>query len=84
MAEQSGEWPGIDADTARRVARSFLIVRTVRGCLILLFLALSILAVELKAWPRGVSVALALTMLLQAGLMLVAWRVYARAVGAEQ
>lgn len=82
MAEESGTSPGLDADTARRVARSFLIVRTVRGSLILLFLAVSIVAVELKGWPRGVSVALALTMLLQAGLMVAMHRVYARAVRA--
>ncbi len=78
MAEPSEAPVGFDAETAHRVARSFLIVRMIRGVLILVFLAISILAVELKGWPRGVSVGLALTMVLQAGLMTLMYRVYAR------
>jgi hypothetical protein len=82
MTEETGTPPGLDAGTARRVARSFLLVRTVRGSLILLFLAVAILAVELKDWPRSVSASLALTMLLQAFLMVAMHRVYVRAVRA--
>jgi hypothetical protein len=70
---------GLDPDTTRRVVRTFLVVRIVRGSLLLLFLAIALLAVELKGWPRGVTVALALAMAVQAGA-LVAWcRRYGRA-----
>ena len=39
---------GLDADSAMRVERSFLVVRIVRGSLLLLFLALALIAVEVK------------------------------------
>ena len=58
---------GLDADSAMRVERSFLVVRIVRGSLLLLFLALALIAVEVKSWPSGVAVAIGLTLLLQAG-----------------
>jgi hypothetical protein len=50
-----------------RVERSFLIVRLVRGSLLLLFLALALLAVEIKHWPTGVAVAIAVALMWQAG-----------------
>jgi hypothetical protein len=52
-----------------RVERSFLVVRIVRGSLLLLFLVLGLLAVELKDWPMGVSVTIALALMLQAGTL---------------
>ncbi len=70
---------GLDADTTRRIARTFLVVRIVRGSLLLLFLAIALVGVELKNWPTGVSVAIALAMLLQAGAMVGAYRMYLRA-----
>ena len=60
---------GLDPDSAMRVERSFLVVRIVRGSLLLLFLALALLAVELKDFPMGVSVAIALALMLQAGTL---------------
>jgi hypothetical protein len=60
---------GLDADSAMRVERSFLVVRIVRGSLLLLVLVLGLLAVELKDWPMGVSVAIALALMLQAGTL---------------
>jgi hypothetical protein len=70
---------GLDADTTRRIARTFLVVRIVRGSLLLLFLAIAMVGVELKNWPTGVTVAIALAMLLQAGAMAGAYRMYLRA-----
>jgi hypothetical protein len=71
---------GLDADTTRRIARTFLIVRIVRGSLLLIFLAIALVAVELKNWPTGVAVAIAIVMLLQAGALVAAYRRYARTV----
>ena len=67
---------GLDADSTRRVVRTFLIVRIVRGSLLLLFLAIALVAVELKSWPRGVTVAIGLAMLVQAGALVGCWRRY--------
>ena len=63
---------GLDADASRRVLRSFLVVRIVRGSLLLLFLAFALVGVEVRGWPSGVAVAIALAMLVQAAA-LVAW-----------
>lgn len=60
---------GLDVESAMRVERSFLIVRLVRGSLLLLFLTLALLAVEIKDWPTGVAVAIGLALMLQAGLL---------------
>jgi hypothetical protein len=69
----------LDAATTRRIVRTFLVVRIVRGSLLLVFLAISLVAVELKGWPQGVTAAIALAMLVQAGA-LGAWsRRYVRA-----
>lgn len=59
----------LDADTTQRVERSFLVVRVVRGSLLLLFLAFALVAVELRNWPRDVAVAIAVTMLIQTGTL---------------
>lgn len=58
----------------REVARSFLVVRLVKGSLLLVFLAVALVAVELKNWPRGVSLVIALAMLLQISALVAAWR----------
>lgn len=71
---------GLDADTTRRIVRTFLLVRIVRGSLLLLFLGIALVAVEVKNWPSGVTVAIALTMLLQAGALASWFRRYTRAV----
>ena len=60
---------GLDADSARRVERTFLAVRIVRGSLLLIFLAVALVAVEVRDWPTGVTVAIAVTLLLQAGTL---------------
>lgn len=65
--------PG-DRDAMQAVAQSFLVVRLVKGSLLLAFLAVALVGVELRNWPRGVSVALALLMLLQIGALMAAWR----------
>ena len=63
---------GLDADASRRVLRSFLVVRIVRGTVLLLFLAVALVGVEVRGWPQGVAVAVGLAMLAQAAA-LVAW-----------
>jgi hypothetical protein len=60
---------GLDADTTKRIARSFLIVRVVRGTVLLLFLAVAEAGVEVRGWPSWVTVAIAVAMLLQAGAL---------------
>jgi len=60
---------GLDADSARRVERTFLAVRIVRGSLLLIFLAVALVAVEVRDWPTGVTVAIAVMLLLQAGTL---------------
>ncbi|MCW2766294.1 MAG: hypothetical protein JWO11_2253 [Nocardioides sp.] len=61
-----------------RIVRTFLIVRMVRGSLILLFLAIALVAVEVKSWPRGVAVAIAFAMVLQVGRLGASFLRYAR------
>jgi hypothetical protein len=63
---------GLDADTSQRILRTFLVMRIVRGSLLLLFLTLAVVGVEVRGWPSGVSVALGLAMVVQAAA-LVAW-----------
>jgi hypothetical protein len=55
----------LDAVTGQRVVRTFLLVRIVRGSLILLFLAIALTGVEIRGWPTGVAVAIAIALLLQ-------------------
>lgn len=70
---------GLDADTGQRVLRTFLLVRIVRGSLLLLFLAIALLGVELRGWPAGVTIAIALAMVVQAGALAVWCRRFASA-----
>ena len=67
---------GLDADSTQRILRSFLVVRIVRGSLLLLFLAISLVGVEGRGWPSGVAVAIALAMLVQAQMLVAWWRRY--------
>ena len=67
------DFPG-DHDAMRGVAQSFLVVRLVKGSLLLIFLAVALVGVELRNWPRVVSVAIALAMLLQISALVAAWR----------
>jgi len=75
---------GLDADTTRRLARSFLVVRVVRGSLLLLFLAIALVAVEVKDWPPAVALGITLMMLLQAGALVAGYRRYVRAFEDQQ
>jgi hypothetical protein len=59
----------VDADATARMTQSFVIVRVVRGSLLLVFLALAVLGVVHRGWPNGVAVALALAMVLQTGAL---------------
>ena len=63
---------GLDADTNQRVLRTFLLVRIVRGTLLLIFLAIAGVGVEVRGWPSAVTIAMALAAVTQAGA-LVAW-----------
>jgi hypothetical protein len=49
-----------------QVERTFLVVRIVRGALLLLFLVVAAVAVELRGWPHGVTIALGVAALLLA------------------
>lgn len=71
---------GLDGDTTRRIVRTFLVVRLVRGSLLLIFLAIALIGVEVKDWPHGVTVAIALAMLVQAGALGAWYRRYAGTV----
>lgn len=78
MKPPPGVPDGLDADATQRITRTFLVVRIVRGSLLLLFLATAFVAVEVKGWPPGVAVAIAVTMLLQIGTLVANVRRYAR------
>jgi hypothetical protein len=66
----------LDADTSQRIVRSFLVLRIVRGSLLLLFLAIALVGVESRGWPSGAAVAIVVAMLLQAGMLMAWWRRY--------
>ena len=70
---------GLDADASRAVLRSFLVVRLVRGTLLLLFLALAAVGVEANGWPHVVTVVLVLAMVVQAAALVIWWRRYVKA-----
>jgi len=69
----------VDAKTTNQIARTFLVVRIVRGSLMLLFLTIALGAVVAKQWPAGVSVAVAFTVALQAARLAGSVRDYLRA-----
>jgi hypothetical protein len=43
----------VDAETHLRIARTFFLLRMVKGAFLLLFLVGILVAVELKEWPRA-------------------------------
>jgi len=67
----------LDAETSQRIARTFLAVRIVRGSLLLLFLVLAFVGAVVRTWPTGVAAAIALTALVQAGMLAASCRQYA-------
>lgn len=70
---------GLDASTTQRILRTFLVVRIVRGSLLLLFLAIALVGIEAEDWPTGVMVAIVLAMLVQAGALVALCRRHASA-----
>ena len=74
-----GTSDSLDAGTSRRILRTFLVVRIIRGSVLLVFLALALVGVEVRNWPAGVTMAISLAMLVQAGMLVVWCRRYASA-----
>jgi hypothetical protein len=72
---------GLDVDTTERMVRSFLVVRIVRGGLLLLALAGILVGVEANRWPTGVAVAVVAALLLQGATLVANCRRYAHAGG---
>ncbi|RNM13950.1 hypothetical protein [Nocardioides pocheonensis] len=69
---------GLDAETSRRILRTFLVVRIVRGTVLLLFLVVGMVGVEARGWPTGVAAVIALAMVVQVGAVVVWCARYAR------
>ena len=69
---------GLDAETSRQILRTFLVVRIVRGSLLLVFLVVAIVGVEARGWPTGVAAGIALAMVVQIGALVVWCARYAR------
>ena len=68
----------VDAQTHRRIAHTFVVLRMVKGGLLIVFLAVTVVAIELKDWPRTASVVVAVMMLALAGLLVSTWVHYRR------
>lgn len=60
---------GLDVETSRRILRTFLVVRIVRGSLLLLFLVVAMVGVEARRWPTAVAAGIALAMVVQVGAL---------------
>lgn len=78
MVRPQGIPADLDAEATQRIARTFLVVRLVRGSLVLLFLVIALVGVVAKGWPTGVAVAIAATLVVQVGRLAASWRRYAR------
>jgi hypothetical protein len=63
----------VDAETHRRIAHTFFVLRMVKGGLLLVFLAVVVLAIELRDWPRTATVVVALMMLGLAAFLVSTW-----------
>jgi cytochrome bd-type quinol oxidase subunit 1 len=63
----------VDAETHRRIAHTFFVLRMVNGGLLLVFLAVVVLAIELRDWPRTATVVVALMMLGLAAFLVSTW-----------
>ena len=66
----------VDAETHRRIARTFLVLRLVRGGLLVVFLAVAMVAIEFKGWPRQATVLVGLVMVLLVASLIASWRRY--------
>ena len=55
----------LDPESAAAVERTFLVVRIVRGSLLAAFLALAIVGVAARGWPRGIAVGIGIVLVLQ-------------------
>jgi hypothetical protein len=71
----------VDAETTDRIERTFLVVRIVRGSLLLLFLIVCLGATVAKPWPAGVTIAVALAAALQAVRLTMSVRHYLHVAG---
>lgn len=70
---------GLDAGTSERILRTFVVVRLVRGSVLLLFLLIALVGAVARGWPSGLLVALGFAALAQAGALVVWCRRYHRA-----
>jgi hypothetical protein len=68
----------LEAETSQRIVRTFLVVRIVRGSLLMLFLVVALVGVEVRDWPTGVAIGIALAIVVQAGALAVWGQRYAR------
>jgi hypothetical protein len=84
MVRSRGIPHDLDAQTTDQIKRTFLVVRIVRGSLLLAFLLIAAGAVMAKHWPVGVAVALLLTATLQAARVTTSLREYLRIRAARQ
>ena len=66
----------VDGETHRRIARTFLVLRLVRGGLLIVFLAVVMVAIELRGWPREATVLVGLSMVLLVASLIASWRRY--------
>lgn len=76
-----GSLHGLDDETTERVVRSFLVVRMIRGSLLLVALVLALVGVEANRWPTVVAVAVVLAALLQAAALVANCRRYGHVGG---
>lgn len=78
MMHPRGIQPEPGSDAWQQVGRSFLVVRIVRGSLLVVFLGIALVGVESKGWPTGVAVAVGAVLLLQLGSLASSVRTFAR------
>jgi hypothetical protein len=66
----------VDAVTHQRIARTFLVVRLVKGGLLLVFLLAFLVAIELKGWPWEAAALVSARIVLDVGILVTSWRRY--------
>jgi hypothetical protein len=66
----------VDAETHRRIARTFLVLRMVKGGLLLIFLAGMLVAIEAKEWPRAATALVGVGIFLEVLFLASSWRRY--------
>ena len=57
---------GAEQDAAARIERSFLVLRIVRGAVLLLFWAVALVAVTVGHWPTGAAIVVHITLVILA------------------